>query len=162
MPPPTPKDLTQILTKTDLQVIVGQYDPVLMGKLLPILPVTQYSPIKPYLATIGATLYPEFDPQLPANPLSAPNRERCLVALLASRARHVELAIHIYMALVNGIEPAELAHILVAAGVYTGVDTVAIAFAVMQTTLETLKGIAAPGKAGPGAVLNALAGAIPD
>jgi alkylhydroperoxidase/carboxymuconolactone decarboxylase family protein YurZ len=161
MPQSIPQDLTKILTKADLQIIVAQYDPVAMGKLLPVVPVTQYPPIQPYLTGIGGTLYPEFDPELPANSLSAPNRERCLVALLASRSRRVELAIHIYMALANGVEPAELAHILVAAGVYTGVDTVAISFGVMQTALETLKDLAGKKTADPKTVLEALGAVLP-
>jgi hypothetical protein len=159
--PSTPESLTTILTKTDLQTIVGQYDPVAMGKLLPVAPVIRYSPIGPYLTKIGETLYPEFDPELPANPLSAPNRERCLVALLACRARRLELAIHLYMALANGIDPAELAHILVAAGVYTGIDTVAIAFEVMQSALEILKDLAGKKTADPKTVLLAFNAAIP-
>ena len=154
------KDLTTILTVPELQTVTSSYNAVTMGTLLPASLITHYPPISPYLGAIGQELYPEFKP-LPAGPLSAANRERCLVALLASRSRRLELAIHIYLALVNGVSAAELAHICLATGIYTGVDTVGSAFDVMQGTLEKLKALAQGSTADPLSVLVGLAAVFP-
>lgn len=154
------QDLTAILTAPQLQTIVNQYDPVALGTLLSKGLIKQYSPISPYLAAIGKELYPEFKAK-PPGPLPAANRERCLVALLASRSRRLELAIHIYMALVNGVGPAELAHIVLATGIYTGVDTVGAAFNVTQGTLEKLRDLALLNTADPTTVILALAAVFP-
>lgn len=153
-----PHDLTTILDDDDLKVIVGQYKPAgldLSGKL-----VTQYAPIRPELAGIGDTLYPEFVGK-PANALAPANRERCLVALLASRSRRLELAIHVYLALANGVTPDELAHIVVAAGIYTGVDTVSAGFDVLQTTFDTLQPLARAKTADAKTAIGALVAAFP-
>jgi carboxymuconolactone decarboxylase family protein len=155
-----PLDLSTILSQTELDIIVGQYDPVVVGKLLSAGLANQHQVIRPYLSGIGDSLYPEFDPSPHANPLSAANRERCLVALLASRSRRLELAIHSYMALANGVAPGELAQIILAAGVYTGVDTVASAFDTLQTTLQNLKDLVMAKTADPGKVLAKLAEAF--
>jgi len=160
-PPPKPPDLGTILKKPELEMIAKQYNPITMGQLLRVGLIARHKPIEPYLDGIGATLYPEFDPSGKSTPLPSANRERCLVALLASRSRSLELAIHLYLALVNGVAAAELAHILVATGVYTGVDTIGHAFAVTQTTLETLQKLAKAGKVDPATVLGALAKAFP-
>jgi alkylhydroperoxidase/carboxymuconolactone decarboxylase family protein YurZ len=154
------KDLTTILTATELQTITSSYNAVTMGALLAKGLTDHYPAISPYLGAIGQELYPEFKPQ-PAGPLSAANRERCLVALLASRSRRLELAIHIYLALVNGVSTAELAHICVASGIYTGVDTVGSAFDVMQATLEKLQALAQANAADPLHVLIGLASVFP-
>jgi alkylhydroperoxidase/carboxymuconolactone decarboxylase family protein YurZ len=158
----TPVDLSTILTQSELDFIVSQYDPVVLGKLLSISLATQHKVTRPYLSGIGDSLYPEFDPSSRReNPLSAANRERCLVALLASRSRRLELAIHGYMALANGVAPGELAQIALTAAVYTGVDTLANAFDTLQGTLERLKDLVRRKTAAPGQVLLELAKAFP-
>lgn len=154
------QDLTTILTGTDLTAVISNYDAPIMGQLLAGGLIVHYPAISPYLGAIGQELYPEFKAQ-PAGPLSAADRERCLVALLASRSRRLELAIHIYMALVKGVSAAELAHICLAAGIYTGIDTVGSAFEVMQTTLEKLRAIAQTGVPTPQNVLIGLASVFP-
>jgi len=154
------KELKTILTGGELQIVKAQYDAIAMGKLLSLTLTTQYPPISPYLAAIGKELYPEFKGK-PPGPLPAANRERCLVALLASRSRRLELAIHLYLALVNGVDPEELAHILLTPCIYTGVDTIGAAFGVMQGTLEKLNALAKLNTADPTTVLQELAKIFP-
>jgi alkylhydroperoxidase/carboxymuconolactone decarboxylase family protein YurZ len=160
--PPTPEDLTKILSTSDINVIKRQYDPIKMGTVLSYTLTTQYPAITPYMTTMGGALYPEMQAGGKDSPLPPANRERCLVALLAGRARHLQLAVHIYTAIANGVDPSELVHILLATGVYTGFDTVPTSFGVMQTTLDVLKGLVATNTADPKTVVGALFVALPD
>jgi len=149
-------NLTAILGPEDLKVIVGQYNAAAAGlgtKLS-----DQYPPIGPALKGIAATLYPEATKTEVA--LSPANRERCLVAILASRSRRLELAIHAYLALGNSVTPPELAHIVVVSGIYTGIDTVSEGFDVLQTTFTVLKKAVKDQKADPQNVIRALFGAF--
>jgi alkylhydroperoxidase/carboxymuconolactone decarboxylase family protein YurZ len=160
--PPTPEDLTKILSTSDLKAIKSKYDPIAMGNVLSFTLTHQYQAITPYMTAMGGALYPEMQTGATPSPLPAENRERCLVALLAGRSRRLQLAVHIYLALANGVEPPELVHILLATGVYTGFDTVPSSFEVMQTTLDALKDVVAKKTPDPATVLGALAGALPD
>jgi alkylhydroperoxidase/carboxymuconolactone decarboxylase family protein YurZ len=79
-----------------------------------------------YVEAIGDLLYSkmlpeEGDPGL-RSALSVQDRERCLVAVLASREAGLALAIHIYIALMEDVSPQEIAHILLLVGVYGGID----------------------------------------
>lgn len=71
--------------------------------------------------------------------LSAQDRERCIIALLCSRREDVELAIHIYLALMAGVSIPEIASIMLLAGMYTGVDNLTRGLLVYTTTLQTLQ-----------------------
>lgn len=152
----TANDIPGILPQADIEKIVAAYDPKILAAAISGGLGRDYPPIEPYLEGIGKTLYPEFDAQNPASPLSPPNRERCLVALLASRSRTVELAIHAYMAIANRVYPPELCHIVVAAGAYTGVDTVGIALGVLKKTFTVLKKLADDDTVDPGTVIARL------
>lgn len=152
----TANDIRSILPQPDVDKIIKAYDPKILGGAISGGLARDYPPIAPYLEGIGKTLYPEFDAQNPPSPLSPANRERCLVALLASRSRAVELAIHAYMAIANGVPVAELAHIAVAAGAYTGVDTVGIAFGVLKKALIALKDLADKNTVDPGTIIVRL------
>jgi alkylhydroperoxidase/carboxymuconolactone decarboxylase family protein YurZ len=160
--PPTPEDLTKILSASDLKAIKSQYNPIAMDNVLSFTLTHQYEAITPYMTAMGGALYPEMQTGATPSPLPAANRERCLVAVLAGRTRRLQLAVHIYLALANGVEPPELVHILLATGVYTGFDTVPSSFGVMQATLDVLKGLVAKNTAAPATVLGALAVALPD
>jgi alkylhydroperoxidase/carboxymuconolactone decarboxylase family protein YurZ len=161
MPLPTPPDVTTILSRSDLETIQNQYDRIEMGQVLSSILTHEYPPIADYLTGIGTTIYPEMQKGGKPGTLLPANRERCLVALLACRSRRLELAIHLYMALANGVGVAELAHIVVATGAYTGVDTVGNAFTVMEITLGVLKAMVAANTANPEAVFGALLVPLP-
>src|SRR5262245_13898001 len=70
--------------------------------------------------------------------LSREDRERILIALLASRGERLNLAVHIYVALGLGITPDEIVHILLLAGVYTGLPNFATAWNVVPDTFSLL------------------------
>lgn len=118
-----------------------------------------YPPAREYVDAIGDAFYP-LQGAIPG-PLTAANRERCLVTLLAARGAKRNLAIHVYMALMAGIPAAEICHILLLVGAYAGVESLAGALATAKTTFETLATVAAGATCGPSDVLKALAVALP-
>ena len=52
--------------------------------------------------------------------LTQSDRERCLIALLVSQGETLTLALHIYLALMLEVSPAEIGHIIFLTGVYSG------------------------------------------
>jgi len=72
------------------------------------------------------------------------DRERCLIAVLASRDAGFNLAIHIYIGLMTGLSPQEIADVIFLGGIYTGVDRISDGLAAEVRTLTVLAGIAVP------------------
>jgi alkylhydroperoxidase/carboxymuconolactone decarboxylase family protein YurZ len=79
-----------------------------------------------------------------SSPMDPKDRERCLIAVLASRDAGLNLAIHIYVGLMEGLSPQEIADIIFLGGVYTGVDHISDGLAAEKRTLTVLAQIAAP------------------
>ena len=77
--------------------------------------------------------------------LSVQNRERCLIALLATEGEDFALALHIYIAVMEGIPPAEVADMLFLVGIYAGAHRFAKGLLVEERTLETLERLVAEG-----------------
>ena len=76
--------------------------------------------------------------------MSAKDRERCLIAVLASRDAGLNLALHIYNGLMAELSPQEIADIIFLCGVYTGVDRISDGLWAEERTLQALKRIAVP------------------
>ena len=74
--------------------------------------------------------------------LSLKDRERVLIAILASQNDGAALAIHMYSAIMEGITSKEIAHILMLAGTYTGVSHFTRALFVQKVLIEELSRIA--------------------
>lgn len=151
-------DVREILTEYELEELRKQYDALEMGETIGTVLPEIYPPIAAYMSAVGQTLYPEFQKGGGKDsPLSAANRERCLVTLLAARrGEGVNLAVHIYLALVNGVCPAEIARILVLAGIYSGISAFPPGVTVEARTLATLKAVVGKGDARPAQVYDAL------
>jgi alkylhydroperoxidase/carboxymuconolactone decarboxylase family protein YurZ len=99
---------------------------------------------RPYIDAIATV----FSADLPADRgsgartrLSREDRERILIALLASRGERLNLAVHIYVALGLGITPDEILHILLLTGVYTGLPNFASSLNVVADTFGFLEGL---------------------
>ncbi len=88
-----------------------------------------YAHSKGYVDAIAAAFYDDLpeDGCAPENrqTLTIQDRERCLIALLASRRQDFDLAVHVYVGLMEGITPGEIANIMLLAGMYTGIDSFA-------------------------------------
>jgi alkylhydroperoxidase/carboxymuconolactone decarboxylase family protein YurZ len=106
---------------------------------------------------IGAIIATYFDGDSAAPPkweLNKSDRERCIIALLAGQGAQFPLSLHIYLALMLGVTPQEVAHIILLSGVYTGVNRFAEGMFVHVKTLRALNGL--QGDIGPNAVNAAL------
>lgn len=110
-----------------------------------------YAPARPYLEAITETFYgverPQSDESLDGRSLSAQDRERVIVSLLVLRNEELALAIHVYIAVALGIREEELAHIVLLAGLYGGVNTIVNGMSVLVKTLEALREAAAASEA---------------
>ena len=71
--------------------------------------------------------------------LSGKDRERCLIALLASEGTDFTLAVHLYWGLMEGLSPADIAATLLLVGTYQGFDCFAKSGKFMMRTLNALK-----------------------
>jgi len=110
-------------------------------------------------AYVDAIVHTYFDPKTDkmakhGGELNQSDRERCIIALLAAQGGQFTLALHIYLGLMNNIPLAEVAHTLLLAGVYTGVNRFAEGMFVYVKTLKVLASLT--GDVGPDAVNKAL------
>jgi alkylhydroperoxidase/carboxymuconolactone decarboxylase family protein YurZ len=171
-------DITKILDPLDLNRFRNDFDRNEMNAILRGFFVEAYSldgdPFKPknryvsrYLESLDeaffkdAELSDELSEDAERDRLTPADRERCLVAILASRGPDVNLAIHVYIALMEGVEPAELGHIAFLAGIYTGVDSLTETIKIIVIVLETLDELLPEGKTGALAVVQALTAKLP-
>jgi hypothetical protein len=136
-----------------------------------------YQATKGYLHEIGVAFYgvPDVVAETPSDKLVPANRERCLVALLTARGADFTLAVHIYVALMEGfvdstasaasggatpvadsILPSEIANIIFLTGVYTGADNLTRGLITLTRTLALLKQIAGESNCTPAAVLQRI------
>jgi alkylhydroperoxidase/carboxymuconolactone decarboxylase family protein YurZ len=76
------------------------------------------------------------------------DRERCLIALLASRDAGLNLAIHIYCGLMEDLSPQEIADTIFLGGIYTGVDRISDGLAAAMRTLTALARVTSPPHSG--------------
>jgi len=149
-------DVRDILSDRQLTTLRGQFDAQQMNALLAAGLSADYPPCVPYLDAIGELFYGGPHANMTDATLSAQNRERCLVAILATRDAGLNLALHIYLALVANVSPDEIAHILLLVGTYAGINTFADAMRTEADTLRILGHVADAGSATPKDVFLAL------
>jgi alkylhydroperoxidase/carboxymuconolactone decarboxylase family protein YurZ len=144
MQPPPIKNIRDYLPAPKVEVLRRAYVRREAVTLLnAVLPAT-YDKALGYAGAVADAFYGE----LPADTgpswrlaLSVQDRERCLIALLASRRGELELAIHMYLAMMEYVSPEEIANILMLTGMYTGLDNFSRALRVEGKTLATLAAI---------------------
>lgn len=145
-----------ILTTDQLRRLRDQYDAEEMNGLLAAPLPAVYPPALPYVHAIRELFYGGSTADMATSRLSAENRERCLLAILATRGPGLNLALHVYLALVSGVSPMEIAHIFLLTGAYSGVDTFAAALQTEAKTLEVLRRKVSEGVARAADVYGAL------
>jgi len=132
MPPTDP--VTKILSARDLAALRAAYVDAQMVQALSVPMPMQY----PGCAEMIAAIRTEFYGDAPKTGMSGLERERILIALLASRGGRLTLAIHIYAGLMAGASPSDISAILLLTGVYTGVDRLAEGLRVQANTFTLL------------------------
>ena len=147
--------ISTVLSNADLMAIAAGYDADDMNKKLKEFFSSTYPATGDWLDALETTFNSPY-------PIDVADRERIIVALLASRGRGFQLGLHMYMAVANGVSPEEIAHIVFLTGIYAGVDTFAKALAIGLGTMTILKGLTAGGKQPSVAdVYDALAKGLP-
>lgn len=146
-------DLTTALSDDDLSALRAAYDARVLFAAATGTLARYHAAGAPYTAAIGAAQYE-------GGPLSARDRERCLVALLAAQKERMTLAVHLYWGLMEGLTPAELAHTLLLTGIYNGTPAYTNGLLVMDATVKQLAAAVAAGEAGSAAVLGRLVAAL--
>lgn len=102
-----------------------------------------YPPAGPWTDPPGDMFY-RTKPLLPHK-----KREMVLLATLTGQRAYSELAVHVYWGLMEGLEPDEIANVLLLTSMYTGMPTWSNAIRVLRTALGVLAKIAAEAEADP-------------
>src|SRR5262245_17499126 len=92
----------------------------------------------------------------PTGPMQGKDRERCLIALLASDGAALSLVIHVYRGLMEGLSPKEVVQIVGLVACYTGLPKLTFGIEVLHRAFRVLEGLAATESRLPGAVISAL------
>lgn len=128
-------DLTQLLGDRPLARLRQAYSPEVMRTAMLRAIGEGYPPLHTWNEAIAKTFYDT------AEPLSAANRERCLIALLTQTGPQLSLAIHVYWGLMEGLSAAEVCHIVGLAACYGGVPRLALGLPVVERTLQILSSL---------------------
>jgi hypothetical protein len=70
------------------------------------------------------------------------DRERVLIGVLVSRDAGLNLALHVYSGLMEGLSPHDVADIIFLSGIYTGVDCISDGLDAVTRTLDVLSQLA--------------------
>ncbi len=152
--------IADIVRPEQLQALKSAYDDAAMTAALSVPLPAMYPRAREYVDAIAHAFYAA--PADAPSPLAAPDRERCLIGILAIRGATRNLAIHIYSALMLGISSTEIAHVLLLTGAYGGVDTLAHALLTAKKTFEVLARLGSGAeRPTPAVVLSAFAAEIP-
>lgn len=146
---PTSTQLKDLLPEGTRILLRTAYDRQVMLSILKDTLPRVYAPAEPYVSAIVDAFFgdvPDEEDQ-PRDMLSVKDRERCLIAVLAARGAGFTLAIHIYLALMEDVSLEEIAHILLLAGAYAGIDMFTGGLEVARHTVTALVKAVGPGGA---------------
>jgi alkylhydroperoxidase/carboxymuconolactone decarboxylase family protein YurZ len=158
--------IDQILTEAAIRALQVAYssDPEEMAEILQETLPSLYDRAQPLvdaIVEISQEPVPDTKAGLP-NKLSVKDRERIILALLASRGGGYTLAIHVYLALILDITPPEIANILLLTGIYTGISNFTNCLFELEKTLSLLRDRIGDAKdLNPAAINAALREAFP-
>ena len=149
-------DVTEILSPTALDALKAVYAPAVMLGASRAAVAAPYPPTTDYVEWIIKHLYD-------GERIAARDRERTLIALLASQStgHSLMLAVHLYWGLMEGLGVAEIADTLALSGVYMGLPHYTAALGTLTGTLKILGDLVARGAAlDSRSVVGALKAAI--
>jgi alkylhydroperoxidase/carboxymuconolactone decarboxylase family protein YurZ len=126
------QDLRTILSDEQLARLRASYDGPAFVRAQVRAFATAYPPLTMWNEAIADTFYSH------ASPLAPIDRERCIVAMLAHGGHHLPLAFHVYCALMEGVSPEAVCHIVGLAGCYGGVDRAGAGLQTVENTLRCL------------------------
>ena len=134
-------DLTQIIAPQKLADIRAAFDTNMMDAALAQSLPSDSPNSQDYVTAIKNALTTNLPADITPGPrsrLSQMDRERVLIAILASRSDRLNLAVHLYYALGIGISVDEILHILLLAGIYSGLPNLANALDLTRDAFNVL------------------------
>ena len=130
MPP-----IDSMLSDVQLANLRGAYDAAKMADLLS----SKMPSLDPDTAGYVAQIRQAFYDRCRMEPK---DRERCLIGILASRDAGLNLALHVYVGLMEGLSPHDVADVVFLGGIYTGVDRISDGLDTVTRTLTVLARLA--------------------
>ncbi|MBU0506138.1 MAG: carboxymuconolactone decarboxylase family protein [bacterium] len=131
--------VTEILTHEEITALREGYDRDVMNAII------KQAITEPYPKAKGWTNF-VMDDLYGNDMLSPKEREIAVMSHLAARGEFPTLAVHIYWGLMEGLEPEDIANILVIAGNYSGISNYIQGIKTMQKTLNMLKDLTTDAK----------------
>lgn len=144
------RDLRTLLPDAALAKLRQAYDPAVMSAANVGALATAYPPLGPWAAETAGTFFER------PGPLSAKDRERCVIAFLALTGPPMSLGVHVYWGLMEGLGVDEICHVMALAACYGGLPKVAQGLIVVEKLARQLAVIAQTEDCGPRRVLTAL------
>jgi 1-acyl-sn-glycerol-3-phosphate acyltransferase/alkylhydroperoxidase/carboxymuconolactone decarboxylase family protein YurZ len=150
----TMSTINDLLPEREIATLRAAYDRDKLNERLRGTFSNMYAATSDYIKAISSVFFelPDDIMQQPPDKLSAANRERCLIAMLAARGGGFPLATHVYIGLMEGfkpdiapqddISPEEIANMIFLAGVYSGADNLIASLVTLNRTLGILHELA--------------------
>lgn len=155
------RDVTQMLKPAEIAALRASYDAQLLSDLATKALVDKFPASGLWVSTIQKILYK--DPENGGKPLldlAARERELCLISLLSAQHSGMELGIHVYWGIMEGLEPQQIAALMTLVGVYAGLSRFEAALTVMTITMKALDAAAQAGETEVPGVINRLLAAF--
>lgn len=140
-PQPPSQDVRQLLPSEDLLILRRGYRRAVLSRAAHAVCVGPYAAAAPAVESWLGLFYEQGALLEPAQ------RELVLNALLATEGRRLEVAVHVYWGLMEGLGPEQLAATFLLVGMYAGIDAYRSAIRVMHSVCRTLHELAATGGA---------------
>ena len=121
-------DIRSALSNDQLTTLRGRYDSRQMTAFLSRGIPGLHKNTSDYIQAIRTAFYDK-------SRMQPRDREICLIGILAARGAGLNLALHIYIGLMEGLSPDDVADVIFLAGIYMGVDVMSDG---LDTTLRTL------------------------
>lgn len=137
------KDVTEMLSEKELAALRGAYDGLLLSELATKTLVEKFPASRIWVNTIQRILYvDESRGGAPLLDITPKERELCLITLLSAQHLELELGVHIYWGMMEGLSPKQIAALITMVGVYAGLARFNSALTVMTTALKALDVVA--------------------
>lgn len=151
------KDVTEVLRPEEIEALRRGYDAQLMSDLATKALVSKFPASGLWVHTIQKILFKdEANGGKPLLDLRARERELCLITLMSAQHLGMELGVHVYWGIMEGLEPREIAALMTLVGVYAGLSRFEAALTVMTQTVQAMHTAAAAGRTDVLDVINEL------
>jgi alkylhydroperoxidase/carboxymuconolactone decarboxylase family protein YurZ len=130
------ENLALVISTTELARLRAGYQPSAFLGANQSAFIDAYPPLASWIQATSSLLYAQ-------GPISAQQRELCLITLLSYRSPGLALATHVYWGLMEELTPEQVCHAASIAGCYGGFPTLGDAITVIKRTYELLKRLAA-------------------